>query len=121
MFGFFKKKPAPAPVEPARVAAPAAVHAHTVLLVEDDPDVRSYAVRCLTNLGYDVVAAVDVVVTKPGYGIVTDAIAAGNLGCITQIASGTGIPVVHTVELIDWATGGPVPLALEARQRQMSA
>ena len=50
-----------------------------------------------------------------------DVIAAGNIGCITQIASGTGIPVVHTVELIDWATGGPVPLALEARQRQMSA
>src|SRR5439155_17963881 len=33
-----------------------------------------------------------------------DVIAAGNMGCITQIAAGTGIPVVHTVELIDWAT-----------------
>jgi len=41
-----------------------------------------------------------------------DVIAAGNIGCITQIASGTGIPVVHTVELLDWATGGPVPQAL---------
>jgi glycolate oxidase iron-sulfur subunit len=38
-----------------------------------------------------------------------DVIAAGNIGCITQIGAGTGIPVVHTVELIDWATGGPVP------------
>jgi glycolate oxidase iron-sulfur subunit len=38
-----------------------------------------------------------------------DVIAAGNIGCITQIASGTAIPVVHTVELIDWATGGPMP------------
>ena len=38
-----------------------------------------------------------------------DVIAAGNIGCITQIASGTAIPVVHTVELLDWATGGPVP------------
>jgi glycolate oxidase iron-sulfur subunit len=38
-----------------------------------------------------------------------DVVAAGNVGCITQIAAGTGIPVVHTVELIDWATGGPVP------------
>lgn len=37
-------------------------------------------------------------------------IAAGNLGCITQISQGTGIPVVHTVELLDWATGGPAPL-----------
>jgi len=40
-------------------------------------------------------------------------IATGNIGCITQIASGTGIPVVHTVELLDWATGGPKPQALE--------
>ena len=38
-----------------------------------------------------------------------DVIAAGNIGCITQIAAGTAIPVVHPVELIDWATGGPVP------------
>ncbi|SFG80365.1 glycolate oxidase iron-sulfur subunit [Palleronia marisminoris] len=38
-----------------------------------------------------------------------DVIAAGNIGCMTQIASGTGIPVVHTVELLDWATGGPRP------------
>ncbi len=38
-----------------------------------------------------------------------DVIAAGNIGCMTQIASGTAIPVVHTVELLDWATGGPMP------------
>ncbi|CAL79774.1 Glycolate oxidase subunit, (Fe-S)protein, GlcF [Bradyrhizobium sp. ORS 278] len=38
-----------------------------------------------------------------------DVIAAGNIGCMMQIASGTGIPVVHTVELLDWATGGPRP------------
>ncbi len=42
-------------------------------------------------------------------------IAAGNIGCITQIASGTAIPVVHPVELVDWATGGPMPDALEGR------
>jgi glycolate oxidase iron-sulfur subunit len=42
-----------------------------------------------------------------------DVIAAGNIGCIMQIAAGTTIPVVHTVELIDWATGGPVPIGLE--------
>ena len=41
-----------------------------------------------------------------------DVIAAGNIGCMMQIGSGTGIPVVHTVELLDWATGGPVPPAL---------
>jgi glycolate oxidase iron-sulfur subunit len=44
-----------------------------------------------------------------------DIIAAGNIGCITQIASGTAIPVVHPVELIDWATGGPVPEQLKGR------
>ncbi len=40
-------------------------------------------------------------------------IAAGNIGCMMQIGSGTGVPVVHTVELLDWATGGPKPRALE--------
>src|SRR5690348_18161142 len=39
-------------------------------------------------------------------------VAAGNIGCIAQIASGTDVPVVHTVELLDWATGGPKPPAL---------
>jgi glycolate oxidase iron-sulfur subunit len=42
-----------------------------------------------------------------------DVIAAGNLGCIMQIAAGTDLPTVHTVELIDWATGGPCPPALQ--------
>ncbi|MGF1608410.1 MAG: glycolate oxidase subunit GlcF [Kiloniellales bacterium] len=40
-------------------------------------------------------------------------IATGNIGCITQIATGTKLPIVHSVELLDWATGGPVPRALE--------
>jgi glycolate oxidase iron-sulfur subunit len=39
-------------------------------------------------------------------------IAAGNIGCMMQIGSGTEVPVVHTVELLDWATGGPKPRAL---------
>ncbi len=38
-----------------------------------------------------------------------DMIAAGNIGCMTQIASGTSVLVVHTIELLDWATGGPRP------------
>ncbi|TPE51504.1 glycolate oxidase subunit GlcF [Amaricoccus solimangrovi] len=42
-------------------------------------------------------------------------IAAGNLGCMTQIASGIDVPVVHTAELLDWATGGPKPRALADR------
>ena len=44
-----------------------------------------------------------------------DVIAAGNIGCMMQIGSGTGVPVVHTAELLDWATGGPVPPALANR------
>jgi len=36
-------------------------------------------------------------------------IAAGNIGCMVQIAGGTSVPVVHTIELLDWATGGPRP------------
>jgi glycolate oxidase iron-sulfur subunit len=43
-----------------------------------------------------------------------DLIAAGNIGCLTQIASGTRLPAVHTVELLDWATGGPRPRAIPA-------
>jgi len=38
-----------------------------------------------------------------------DMIAAGNIGCMVQIAGGTSVPVVHTIELLDWATGGPKP------------
>jgi glycolate oxidase iron-sulfur subunit len=41
-----------------------------------------------------------------------DVIAAGNIGCMMQIGSGTNTPVVHTVELLDWATGGPRPRAM---------
>ena len=43
-----------------------------------------------------------------------DMIAAGNIGCMVQIASGTSVPVVHTIELLDWATGGSRP-ALNAQ------
>ncbi len=43
-----------------------------------------------------------------------DIVAAGNIGCITQIEKGTQTPIVHTIELLDWAYGGPVPRGLEA-------
>lgn len=42
-----------------------------------------------------------------------DIIAAGNIGCMMQIGSAAGVPVVHTVELLDWATGGPPPQSLD--------
>ena len=41
-----------------------------------------------------------------------DVVAAGNIGCITQLAGGMNVPIVHTVQLIDWATGGPRPPAM---------
>ena len=40
-------------------------------------------------------------------------ISTGNIGCITQIASGTKIPILHTVEIIDWYTGVPKPEVLK--------
>ena len=42
-----------------------------------------------------------------------DAIATGNIGCMMQLAGDAGVPVVHTVELLDWAAGGPKPAGLE--------
>ncbi|WP_131194544.1 glycolate oxidase subunit GlcF [Lichenihabitans psoromatis] len=39
-------------------------------------------------------------------------IATGNIGCMTQIGLGTAIPILHTIELIDWATGGPRPAGM---------
>ena len=43
-----------------------------------------------------------------------DLISTGNIGCIMQIANGTDIPIVHTVELMDWYTGGPKPRSLNS-------
>ena len=42
-------------------------------------------------------------------------IATGNIGCITQIGSASAIPIVHTIELLDWATGGPQPRGVAGR------
>ncbi len=46
-----------------------------------------------------------------------EVIASGNIGCMMQIGSGTTVPVVHTIELLDWATGGPTPPAFLTRRR----
>jgi glycolate oxidase iron-sulfur subunit len=42
-----------------------------------------------------------------------DLVATGNIGCITQIGPAGGIPILHTVELLDWAHGGYEPRALK--------
>jgi glycolate oxidase iron-sulfur subunit len=44
-----------------------------------------------------------------------DIVAAGNLGCMVQIGRFSTTPIVHTVELLDWATGGPMPEGLRGR------
>ena len=46
-----------------------------------------------------------------------EAIATGNIGCITQIGLGTDVPILHTIELLDWAYGGPRPTQLPADDR----
>ncbi len=43
-----------------------------------------------------------------------DFISTGNIGCIMQITNGTKIPILHTVEVIDWYTGGPKPKSLSS-------
>jgi glycolate oxidase iron-sulfur subunit len=48
-------------------------------------------------------------IRKTGAGL----IATGNVGCMVQIGAGLEWPIVHTVELLDWATGGPKPIALD--------
>jgi glycolate oxidase iron-sulfur subunit len=49
-----------------------------------------------------------------------DLVAAGNIGCITQL-SGGGLPVVHTVELLDWMAGGPQPAVLSSLPARVAA
>ncbi|MBN9059150.1 MAG: glycolate oxidase iron-sulfur subunit, partial [Rhizobiales bacterium] len=44
--------------------------------------------------------------------VAPDVVATGNIGCITQLSG--GVPVVHTIELLDWAYGGPKPAGLPA-------
>jgi len=53
--------------------------------------------------------------------VAPDVIATGNIGCMTQIGPATIIPIVHTVELLDWAHGGPKPRALFDNDRRSAA
>jgi len=46
--------------------------------------------------------------------IAPDVIATGNIGCLMQLRPYTSTPIVHTVELLDWATGGPAPEAISS-------
>ena len=44
-----------------------------------------------------------------------DFILTGNIGCITQISNGTKTPILHTIEVLDWYTGGPKPIILQRK------
>ena len=44
-----------------------------------------------------------------------DLVATGNIGCLQQLSNAIDVPIVHTVELLDWATGGPMPAELAGR------
>ncbi len=46
--------------------------------------------------------------------VAPEIVATGNVGCMLQLRNFVDVPIVHTVELLDWATGGPTPLALDA-------
>ena len=48
-----------------------------------------------------------------------DVVATGNIGCINQLKAGSPVPVVHTIELLDWATGGPAPTGLKQLESQI--
>jgi glycolate oxidase iron-sulfur subunit len=48
-----------------------------------------------------------------------DIVATGNIGCIAQLGPAMEVPIAHTIELLDWAYGGPVPRGLEALARHV--
>ena len=50
-----------------------------------------------------------------------DIVATGNIGCMAQLGGDAGVPVVHTVHLLDWATGGPVPAAMRETEADIEA
>jgi glycolate oxidase iron-sulfur subunit len=50
--------------------------------------------------------------TENLHALKADVIATGNIGCMTHLEPGLDVPIVHTVQLLDWATGGPKPPTL---------
>ncbi len=50
-----------------------------------------------------------------------DLVAAGNIGCMTQIGDGAGVPVIHTVEILNWAHGGRMPQGMPLAARLEAA
>lgn len=120
-----------------RAATPLRVAYHSACSLQHGQKITSLPVDLLRQAGFDVALAPEAHLCCGSAGVYNllqpamanalrerkvdqltsvapDVIAAGNLGCMMQIAGGTAIPVVHTVELLDWASGGLPPARLQA-------
>jgi len=125
------------PLAPARTLPKLRVAYHAACSLAHGMKQNAAAAAVLSKLGFDVVTPSDTQccgsagvynVLQPAIAgelrrrkaetlnaLRADVIVTGNIGCLMQIASGVQTPVVHVVELVDWATGGPVPEALRGR------
>lgn len=125
----------------ARLAEPLRVAYHSACSLQHGQKIRTLPKELLLAAGFEVVEPVDSHLCCGSAGTYNllqpeisgelkrrkvasiearepDVVAAGNIGCMMQIASATSIPVVHTVELLDWAAGGPRPRALQDRRAE---
>lgn len=126
-------------IELPMVAAPALrVAYHSACSLQHGQQIKTEPVRLLTAAGYEVHVPDDAHLCCGSAGtynilhadiadrlgdrkaasldrLAADVIVTGNIGCATQIGCRSGTPVVHVVELLDWAAGGPAPAALEHR------
>ena len=116
--------------------APLRVAYHAACSLQHGQQIKSFPKTLLKQVGFEVVEPADPHLCCGSAGTYTllqpeisgelkarkirtleakapDVVAAGNIGCMLQIGSGTEVPVVHMVELLDWAHGGPKPRALD--------
>jgi glycolate dehydrogenase iron-sulfur subunit len=116
-------------------AAPMRVAYHAACSLQHGQQIKTFPKTLLRNAGYEVVEPTDSHLCCGSAGtynllqpelagqlkdrklktlaaIKPEVIAAGNIGCMMQLGSGNNVPVLHTVELLDWASGGPKPPAL---------
>jgi glycolate oxidase iron-sulfur subunit len=127
--------PAPPAQPPASAAPRLRVAYHAACSLQHGQRVTEAPKRLLIQAGYDVVTPAEAHLCCGSAGVynilqpdladrigrrkvanlerlAADVIAAGNVGCAVQIGQRTRTPVVHTIELIDWAHGGPRPAQL---------
>jgi glycolate oxidase iron-sulfur subunit len=125
------------PIVPSREfgSAPPKVAYHSACSMQHGQKIRTEPMKLLTQAGFEVTGVPEGHICCGSAGtynilqpelavrlrdrkvaaiasVAPDIIATGNIGCVTQIGSGTKTPILHTIELLDWATGGPKPAAL---------